>query len=136
MFINQSFSDKFAIGLSAACAVHCLLLPLMAAFLPSILTLPFADESFHFWMVIFVIPVSAYALTMGCNKHKRYRVFALGLLGLALLVLAVALGEERISENQEKLITLLGSSLIAAGHFWNFCLCRRIDQCECTGERS
>lgn len=130
MILSHQTTDKFAIGLSAACAVHCLALPLIATILPSVLTLPFADESFHFWMVVLVIPSSAYALTLGCKKHKHYRIAILGLMGLVMMVLAIALGE-RINESQEKLLTLLGASFIAAGHFFNYRLCRKSDQCAC-----
>lgn len=44
-------------------------------FLPSILVLPFSEEFFHFWMVVFVLPVSVYALTMGCKKTQVFQSF-------------------------------------------------------------
>lgn len=120
---TQAIGDKFAIGLSVMCAVHCLLLPLLLVLLPSMAALQLDNEAFHFWMLIAVIPSSLYALTLGCKQHKRYQVFVLGAIGLCLLIAAVALGEARLGEMGEKLITVLGSGLIVIGHVLNFRLC-------------
>ena len=64
----QEYTDKFAIGLSMLCAIHCLLLPLLLIALPSISALQLQNEAFHFWMLATVIPTSLYALTIGCKK--------------------------------------------------------------------
>ena len=66
----QEYTDKFAIGLSMLCAIHCLLLPLLLVALPSISALQIENEAFHFWMLAAVIPTSLYALSMGCKKHQ------------------------------------------------------------------
>jgi len=128
-------TDKFAIGLSVMCSIHCLVLPLILALVPSLAALQLNNEAFHFWMVIAVIPTSIYALTMGCKQHKRYRVLLLGLAGLALLTGAVLFGE-RAGELGEKVLTLLGASLVAFGHLWNFHLCRQPSNCPCPESNS
>ena len=71
------------------------------------------NEAFHLWMVVAVLPSSLYALTMGCKQHKRYQLLIWGIVGLALLVLALALGEERIGEWVKKALTVLGATLVA-----------------------
>ena len=135
MKYSSNTLDKLAIGLSAACAVHCLLLPLLILVVPQVATMVFASENVHEWMVLLVLPTSAYALTMGCRKHQRYRLLIPGVGGLAILVLAV-LTEEYLGEWGEKSLTLIGSALIAFGHFQNYKLCREVDDCHCDQEQS
>lgn len=119
----QKITDKLAIGLSLACVIHCLALPVMLVLLPTLAALNLDNEAFHLWMVVAVLPSSLYALTMGCKQHKRYQLLIWGIVGLALLVLALALGEERIGEWGEKTLTVLGATLVAVGHWFNFRLC-------------
>ena len=89
-------------------------------------------EAFHLWMVVAVIPSSVYALTLGCKQHKRYRLLIWGCIGLTLLVMALVLGEERIGENGEKILTVLGASFVAVGHWFNFRLCHAQRHIDCT----
>lgn len=130
METTQKITDKLSISLSLLCAVHCLAVPVMLALLPSMAALQLENEAFHYWMLLAVIPTSIYSLTMGCKRHKHFRLLIVGGTGLALLVLAVMLGEEIIGESGEKILTVIGASLVAAGHFWNFRLCRHLD-CAC-----
>lgn len=132
----QGFSDKLAISLSFLCAMHCLATPLVLVLLPSIAALQFNNEAFHIWMVTIVIPISIYALTMGCNQHKRYQLLALGGAGLAFLLLAVLLGETVIGEFWEKTLTLVGSILIIIGHYRNFRLCQVQESCCCHDKKA
>lgn len=129
----QVLTDKFSIGLSLLCAIHCLVLPLMLALLPSLTILQLDNETVHYWMLAAVLPISVYALTMGCKQHNNYRLFVLGGIGLALLFMAVLLGEDRIGEWGEKILTLFGATLVAIGHFLNFRLCQSHTDCACTG---
>jgi len=135
MNTTQAVTDKLAIALSLGCALHCLALPILLALLPSITALQLDNEAFHFWMLAAVLPTSVYALTLGCKQHKRYRLFILGLTGLGLLVLALALGEERIGEAGEKILTVIGAGFVAFGHWFNYRLChaQKYQDCACPG---
>ncbi len=135
MNTTQAATDKFAIGLSLGCAIHCLALPGLLALLPSMTALQLDNEVFHFWMLVAVIPTSIYALTLGCKQHKRYRLPILGVIGLGLLVAALALGEDRIGEAGEKIMTVIGASLVAIGHWFNYRLChaQKHEHCSCPG---
>ena len=135
---SQIMADKTAIGLSLLCALHCLALPLLVVFLPATVAVRLGGEAFHYWMVFTVIPVSAFALTLGCRRHGRYAIVLVGASGLGILCLSVAIGHEALGEVREKALTLLGASLIALGHLWNYRLCRQRERCECpppVGER-
>lgn len=120
----RPIADKAAIGLSVLCAVHCLAVPIVAVMLPSLAAIGLADESFHIWLVIFVIPFSTFALTLGCTKHRNMTVLSMGVLGMICLCLGPILGHDVLGENGERLLTLLGSALIAFSHIRNFSLCR------------
>jgi hypothetical protein len=127
----QPLADQTAIGLSMICAIHCLALPVTATLLPSLFGLSLADEKFHTWLVIIVIPMSVFALTLGCRKHRQSSVFYLGVVGLLLLCMGPLLGHEILNETSERALTLIGAALIAASHVKNFLLCRERDTCEC-----
>ncbi|MFT5163481.1 MAG: hypothetical protein ACI9FJ_002077 [Alteromonadaceae bacterium] len=129
MIIVKNLSDKLAISLSLTCAIHCLVTPLLLLLLPSFAALQLDTEAFHYWMVIAVLPISVYALFLGCKHHKRYRLLLIGLLGLTILVLAVVLGEALIGEFWEKALTLIGATVIASSHLWNFRLCQAHRDC-------
>ena len=127
----QAITDNLAIGLSLMCVIHCLAITSLLALLPSMVALPLENEAFHLWMVVAVIPSSAYALTLGCKQHKRYQLVILGSIGLTLLVLALALGEERIGEFGEKILTVFGAGFVASGHWFNFRLCQAQKHIDC-----
>ena len=121
----ENATDKLAITLSIVCAIHCLATPLILLLLPSLAVLPLKGEAFHLWMVMIVLPTSIYALLMGCKQHKRYPLLFIGFLGLALLVLALF----SANELWEKVLTLMGAAVIAAGHYGNYRLCHQHSHC-------
>ncbi len=119
--------DKVAISLSALCAIHCLLMPVVIAIVPSLIALPFADERFHLVLLLFVLPTSVIALFMGCRKHRRWNVVGWGSAGIVVLIGTVMAGHEVLGETLEKLATMLGVSLVVVGHTLNFRQCRSSD---------
>lgn len=127
----QTFTDKTAIRLSILCTLHCLAFPLILVLLPSVAVLQLNNEAFHLWIVLIVIPTSAYALTVGCKQHKRYHLLTLGLIGLGCLISAVVLGESLLGEVWEKILTSIGAGIITYGHYKNYRLCQRQDRCAC-----
>lgn len=121
--LTQS-ADKAAIGLSFICALHCLLLPIAIALLPSAAMFGFDDEWFHRLLLVFVLPVSVFALVSGLKRHKKISVLTIGITGLIILIVDAAFGHEVFGETGERLITLLGSVSVAISHLWNFHLCQ------------
>ena len=129
----EHVADGVSVSLSVLCVIHCLALPVMATILPSLLAMPFSDERFHIWLVCAVIPISTYALTMGCKKHKNYQIWIPGVAGMAVLLTA-ALGGDVIGENLERVFTLIGAGIIALSHYWNFTLCREANCSDCAAK--
>ena len=115
-----SLLDRSAIGLSFLCVLHCLAVPLTLILVPSFAALPIADERVHLLLVLLVLPTSTVALTMGCRQHGLKHILAWGLTGIAILVLAAGLGEGFLGEYGEKILTVVGSVLVAVGHILNF----------------
>jgi uncharacterized membrane protein len=89
------------------------------------------NEAFHFWMIVVVLPVSVFALTLGCKQHNRYHVMIFGVIGLVLLVSAIVAGDVIFGENGEKILTILGAGFVTVGHLMNFRLCRQSGSEEC-----
>ena len=86
--------DRVAISASGICAIHCLCLPLILSILPALGATFFGQEAFHVVLLWLVIPLSVVALTMGCRTHKNWVVGVLGLVGLALLIIAAVFGHD------------------------------------------
>jgi len=119
--------DRFSIGLSALCLLHCLAIPLVITISPVMATFAFADESFHIALIALVIPTSAIALSLGCKKHKGWRILALGLGGLATLTIAAFAEGLGFGETGETLLTVLGALIVATAHLSNYRACRAHD---------
>ena len=130
----QPITDKFAIGLSMACAVHCLLTPLLLVAIPSLGVLGLENELFHATMALLVIPTSIISLMIGCKTHKNYKLFVYSFLGLSLLTSALFL-HEVVGETGEKILTIIGATLIAYSHYRNFRLCQAHHDCHCDGNQ-
>lgn len=122
-------ADKFAVGLSIACALHCLLLPVALTALPAIASLPIGEESFHLWMLLGVIPISVFAMTLGCRQHRDPAVAGASIAGLGVLLFAAIFGHDVVGEAGEKILTVMGSAVLVFAHTRNFRLCHKQDCC-------
>jgi len=122
--------DKAAIGLSFLCAAHCLLLPVALVMLPSLAASIFGGEQFHQWMLAGVIPISLFALTLGCRLHRDLAIVFMSLSGMIMMVVAALFGHDLFGEVGEKVLTLLGASVLVLSHVRNQRLCRQ-SQCHC-----
>ena len=124
--MNLQFAlDRVAIGLSLLCAIHCIFLPLSLILIVFPVPLTLDDEVFHKLLLVGIIPISLVALTLGCRKHKQYRVYLFGVVGLLILGLASFLGHDHLGELGEKTMTAIGGVVLALGHFGNYRLCRQ-----------
>lgn len=121
----QLVLDRLAVGLSAACALHCALAPIALVALPVLAGSVLADEGFHLLMLWLILPSSTVALTLGCRRHKDAGVLVAGVLGLAVLVFSAVLGHNLLGELGEKLLTFAGAAVLCVGHLRNYRLCRR-----------
>ncbi|MEO7454424.1 MAG: MerC domain-containing protein [Fimbriimonadales bacterium] len=109
-------------GLSLACAIHCLLMPIL---------LPVASTLFHsFWieasMLALAVVVGAQALRHGYRVHG-FRLPAIGfVLGFALVSFGNwGFGADHLSHPMALPLLMIGGVFIVAAHVSNFVLERR-----------
>ncbi len=117
--------DKYAISASAVCAIHCLSLPILLSLFPALGTSIFGQEFIHELLLWLVIPLSVISLSLGCKRHRSWLVGVLGLTGLLVLIFTAVLGHDVLGEVFERVATVSGATLIAAGHLRNYALCRQ-----------
>jgi hypothetical protein len=131
--INQLFTtesgDKAAIGLSFACALHCLMVPLLLALFPSGALSSLGDERIHLGLLLLIIPISVFSLTLGCRLHRSLTVVALGVAGICILTFSALVAHDVGGESLETAGTLLGSGIVALSHALNFKFCRAAHAC-------
>ena len=126
-------SDKLAMALSSACAIHCFFSPAFILLTSGLFSFSFENESVHYLILLIALPVSLYALISGFMNHKTAYLLTVGVFGLFVLLLAVALGESIMGELGEKTFTLIGSFLVVYAHFKNHQACKELD-CSCHDE--
>ena len=109
--------DGAGVTLSTACLIHCLVLPLAIAILPSwspALSLP---EEFHLVMVLIAVPLTSYVLLR--SRHGAGRAgarLALGFAGLALMISGLFAHTVTLETG----LTTLGAALVATAHILNW----------------
>lgn len=106
--------DRFGVGLSALCMVHCLGLPVVALLTPA-LALP-ESHAFHIGLLALVAPIALIALALGFRRHRAWGPVSIGAVGLGLLILAVSPGLPGLAE---KGLTLLGGLFLVTAHLLN-----------------
>ena len=120
--------DILAISISGLCVVHCLMLPVILVMFPILSGSLFAGEEFHRFLIWVILPTSSVGFLLGCRRHKDAVVLAFGIAGMSVLVLSAFWGHELVGESGERLLTVVGGILLAAGHVRNFRLCQH-DRC-------
>ena len=131
MYNNQYKSDKIAASMSLICVLHCLFVPSFFIAVSSTSALTIDNEIIHYLLLIVTLPVSLYALHLGLKNHKKKGVFALGIAGLMLFVLAVIFGEAYAGETGEQVVTVIASLLVIYAHYQNYQICRKLECSSC-----
>ena len=103
--------DRLGIGLSGLCAVHCVGTLALAGSLGAALANPLIHEV----GLSLALVLGLVAFGSGVARHARREPLALGLLGLALMAVALMVPHGA----GEAALTVAGVALLAAGHWWN-----------------
>jgi hypothetical protein len=126
---KRSYLDTAAVIMSGICMLHCLALPVVLTLLP-IANIALLDEkTFHLIMIVFILPVSLIALTIGCRQHKDTLTLCLGSIGLIILTFTAFFGHYWFGLFGERIVTSAGGLVLAAAHIQNYRCCREHD-CE------
>ena len=125
----QVYFDRFAIALSSICAIHCIALPVVASLIPLLTTSIPHDNAlheflFHQFILIFILPISIFALAAGYRCHKKITPIFIGTIGLIILSVVALFAENLISQqvisgSGETILTIFGGIIHAAGHISN-----------------
>lgn len=114
-------SDLVAIGLSAVCLVHCLLLPVAVAAVPfSHGWLGDGEAAVHWLLFGFGLVVSCWALGAGFRRHGAAVVLLVGMAGLLVMLMGATHLFERWLEAS---LTVAGAVIVGAAHVLNLKLC-------------
>lgn len=113
---KPEFWDRFGIGISGICAVHCLFFPVSVALLP----LWPAAESIHDWthpvLFILIVPTVFFALKGRSllGSIGKYLISGLCVVGAAWML------HDWIGDWGEAAVTIIGSALLVRGHWINY----------------
>jgi hypothetical protein len=122
--VPKNVLDKLGAGMSFACALHCLVLPVVAGVLPFTPVAATVHEGFHEIFLTLCALIAFWSLTLGYRVHRKASLFLLLLMSLGLFYIAHAFS----GEVSEAVLMGCGGAGVALCHLANsrFCkLCRR-----------
>ncbi|REL33481.1 MerC domain-containing protein [Rhodohalobacter sp. SW132] len=109
--------DRFGIGVSGICAIHCLLLPVFIALMPVATVSSVISEWLHPLFVILIAPTVYFASK---RSHFDRKVTGLLVSGFILIVAGWLIGHYWLGFWSETGLTLGGSILLILGHWKNY----------------
>lgn len=119
LILNYINLDKIGLFLSALCALHCVLTPIIILSIPMMARYYLGSPLFHLVMAIMIIPVGLAAFISGVRHHKNKRVLYYGVPGLLIIGLVPFLVHSLGLPLNEVLLMLLGSYLLIRAHWIN-----------------
>jgi len=116
--------DALGVGLSFACLVHCLALPLLLLLAPALSAWLSLPEWTHAAILLLAVPAAIAAMSNGWRGHRRAGPAALAALGLALLLLGAAAHGGGLGvadpDATDRWSTSAGAITLAAAHLANW----------------
>ena len=106
--------DRAGVMLSALCLVHCVLGLVLVAGLGLGGTF-LLDPDIHRWGLLLATIVAGVAIGLGAVRHRRAMPFVVAMTGLSFMGGALAVGHGF----EEAVLTMIGVTLVAAGHILN-----------------
>ena len=111
--------DRLGATGSLVCAVHCALLPLLIAALPSLGVALWLGDGFERGFVLFASLLGVFSLVWGYRRHRAVRALGLLLPGLAALWLAVLYAPLHQALVPHAIAMTLGGTLVGLAHVVN-----------------
>jgi hypothetical protein len=122
----QSRVDQVGVGLSLACAIHCMAFPLLVAVLPLVGLGFLVQGPTEVLLVLTSLGMAAGSLCWGFRLHRRWHVFVV--LGAALALIVA--GRVLVEESYEIVLVVGGALLLAGCHLLNRHLCLTCHKCQ------
>jgi hypothetical protein len=127
VFTRSARWDRAGVVVSAACAVHCTLLPLVAGLLPIFGLQHFADERIELALIAITTLIGVVGHTRAYRLHHQH--VGPGLLFVVGLAMIVITRMNHIETVIEPMALGCGGAFAAAAHWMNLRLCRCCNQC-------
>lgn len=119
-----SLADLTGVGLSLACLIHCLALPLLILLAPALGQWIALPEATHAAILLLALPAAWIAMGGGWRRHRRAAPALLAIIGLALLTAGLAAHEGWLAvagrETADRWFTSAGALTLAAAHLANW----------------
>ena len=120
--------DVFGVGASTLCLIHCVVAPIALSFAPVLSKFLPGDTKVHRVLIVLVVAIGLLAFVSGYRKHRKGIVFLPMLAGAWAIGLGAFCGES-LGSLAEKLLTILGSTLVITAHGLNRTFCKYCDSC-------
>ena len=119
--------DKVGILCSGACAIHCIMTPIITLGSPAIASF-FKSEWLHIGLLLLLIPVAIFAFLNGQKSHRKNRPFIIGIIGIIFLISAVVFESLLKIEIKyfETILTFIGCIFLIYAHFLNIRYLRQV----------
>lgn len=111
--------DRLGATGSLLCAIHCALLPVLIAALPSLGIAAWLSDDFERAFVVFASLLGVFSLVWGYRRHRTLRALGLLLPGLAILWSAVLYLPLHASAVPHAVAMTLGGTLVGLAHLVN-----------------
>ena len=116
---SSALLDRIGATGSLVCAIHCALLPILIALLPSLGVALWLGDGFEKVFVVFVSLFGLSVLAWSYRRHRTLRALSLMLPGLAALWLGVLYAPLHHSLLPHALVMTLGGTLVGLSHLLN-----------------
>lgn len=111
--------DRVGATGSLLCAVHCALLPLLLALLPSLGIAAWLGHDFERGFVLFASALGLFTLLWGYRRHRTARALRLLVPGLSALWLGVLVAPLHEAVLPHAIVMTLGGTLVGLAHLAN-----------------
>lgn len=115
----KSWLDRFGATGSLVCAIHCALLPMLVALLPSLGVAWWMGDGFEAGFVVFVTLFGLAVLAWSYRRHHTMRALGLLVPGLLALWLAVLYAPLHHAVVPHAVVMTLGGTLVGLAHIVN-----------------
>ncbi|WP_159016351.1 MerC domain-containing protein [Cognatiluteimonas profundi] len=111
--------DRLGATGSLVCAIHCALLPMLIALLPSLGIAAWLGEGFERGFVIFATLLGVFTLAWGYRRHRVVRALGILIPGLAALWIGVLYAPLHHALLPHAITMTLGGTLVGMAHLAN-----------------
>ena len=116
---HRSLLDRIGATGSLVCAIHCAVLPLLIATLPSLGVAVWLGEGFEQGFVLFATLLGLFSVVWGYRRHRAVRALGLLLPGLAVLWLGAYYAPLHHALVPHAIAMTFGGTMVGLAHLAN-----------------